>query len=120
MTLSLNNSSPLLLAGMMITLVLFVIIYLMMNLPQVQPGHAETRHGLIDATRARTCSDHPDMVFFNPELNRKAYVCILDGDIGAHFIDGEGNEITAYILSKVKSLSRAVEILAKTGFFPVQ
>lgn len=120
MTLSRSNPSPLLIVALMAILVLFGVTHFAMNVPQVYPGHANNRHG-VDADRARTCSDRPDMVLFNPELNRKAYICVLDGDeIGAHFLDADGNEITAYIINKVKDLTRAVEILAKTGFFPVQ
>jgi len=77
--------------------------------------HATQKHGL-DASMARECSSRPELKFYNDYTRRTAYMCTVDGFFGIHILDENGNEVTAFLKNKMKTVDQVINYMKNSGY----
>ena len=77
--------------------------------------HATQKHGL-DASMARECSNRPELKFYNDHTRRTAYMCVVNGFFGVHILDENGNEVTAFLKNKMKSVDQVINYMKNSGY----
>lgn len=83
-------------------------------------SHAVQKHGE-DAIVARSCRHDPDFLFYNDKTGRTAFVCaVLDGKFGIAVVDEAGEEVTAFIKNKMKSIEQVIQYLKNCGYKIIQ
>ena len=77
--------------------------------------HATQKHGL-DASMARECSSRPELKFYNDHTRRTAYMCVVSGFFGIHIIDDRGEEVTAFLKNRMKTVDQVVQYMKNSGY----
>lgn len=120
MTITRSTSLPviLLIIGMVIFSVVQIIAPLISLIPysiNVETSHAYSKHG-IDASAARECSRRPELRFYNDNTRRTAYMCVVSGMFGIHIIDDRGEEVTAFLKNKMRTVDQVVQYMKNSGY----
>ena len=120
MTITRSTSFPviLLIIGMVIFSVVQIIAPLISLIPysiNVETSHAYSKHGM-DAYAARECSRRPELRFYNDYTRRTAYMCVVSGFFGIHILDENGNEVTAFLKNKMKSVDQVINYMKNSGY----
>jgi len=82
---------------------------------EISVSHANMRHG-VEADMARECSGRSEQKFFNPQTKRTAYMCMVEGFFGFHILDEAGNEVTAFLKNKMKSFDQVLRYMQNAGY----
>lgn len=77
--------------------------------------HATQKHGL-DASMARECSSRPELKFYNEHTRRTAFMCTVEGFFGIHILDENGNEVTAFLKNKMKTVDQVINYMKNSGY----
>ncbi len=79
-------------------------------------SHAILRHGT-DAIYARECHDGWELRMYNPETQRTGLICMTSaGKFGIVILDRFGNEITAFLRNKNKTLEQVIRYMQRRGY----
>lgn len=84
------------------------------NIPTT--SHAVMRHG-IDAIYARECREGWELRMYNPQTQRTGLICMTSaGKFGIVILDRFGNEVTAFLRNKNKTLEQVIRYMQRRGY----
>lgn len=80
-------------------------------------SHADEKHGE-DAVVARQCFNNANSIkMYNPTTKRTSFVCLTDtGKYGIVILEETGEEVTAFLKNKMKSLEQVINYMKNAGY----
>ncbi|NPV77934.1 MAG: hypothetical protein HPY59_16355 [Anaerolineae bacterium] len=106
----------------MLLLIILALVALMIpaliNLVQQMPdvSHAVAKHGT-DAYYARECRDGWELRMYNPQTQRTGFICMTSaGKFGIVILDRFGEEVTAFLRDKNKTLEQVIRYMRNRGY----
>lgn len=109
--------------SILMLLIALVILFLLMmpafiNIVQHLPdaSHAVVKHGT-DAFYARECRESWELRMYNPDTQRTGMICMTSaGKFGIVILDRFGEEVTAFLRNKNKTLEQVIRYMQRRGY----
>jgi hypothetical protein len=84
------------------------------------PSHADIRHGE-DARYARECQDKWEIKMYNPKTDRYGHICMTSsGKWGVWIVESTGEEVTAFLKEKMKTLDQVIRYMRNAGYMQIK
>jgi hypothetical protein len=103
---------------LMLAIMAWLMIPVLVNAVQQMPttSHAVMRHG-VDAIYARECMNGWELKMYNPQTQRTGLICMTSaGKFGIVILDRFGEEVTAFLREKNKTLEQVIRYMQRRGY----